>query len=701
MSYTPRHAGGGWVEESSNPNSDLRESAWPPPLRIEGGSLVGARRFRGVRLASLVVVAALAFASARATQKTAIVINPGPAAISAEEAAIQADPGAGVQHGVILLEETSRNEDHGTGYVLSYHMRAKILSPEGRGLADIEIPIERSISDLKTWWGRTILPDGKVLELPERALNQQTVASTSTFREVTLKAALPGVVPGAVIDYGYVVRGDGVFPITTVELEREWPVRLMRYRWVPSTYLPGAYTSTRVEGRDVKFNVDRDSILITAQNLSPVKEEPYMPPEGEVRASVTLYYGSSEKVESFWDLEAKRVEMRVKSFSNASAFREVIAGLDVRSDATLATRLTAAYDWIGKNLTNTYFKTAEEQEADEETEDEAFNARSVLKAREGTGRQIDLLFAGMARALGAESVLIYAVDRRVRYWNLGLKSKEQFLFTFVGVREPGAGDEAWTVVDPGSGLPYGELPWAATGTTAFVCTPKGMGSLVIQPSTSARNRSITQVAITFTEENESIAAKWSRTGLGASGMDPRRWLRDLGPSERKVELDRLCGGVGSGEVLAAELPGLENPQAPFKVACDITTGETSLTEEIGHYAMSVIGPWWPPTPELTDAARVHPVVFDYPKLDIVSLDLMAPEGFTAQDAPAPVKLETPFGKYQFVAVKNEKGFHVDRAFALMPLLVKPADYEGLRSFLKQVQTADRTSLSFRRTGKAR
>ena len=41
---------------------------------------------------------------------------------------------------------------------------------------------------------------------------------------------------------------------------------------------------------------------------------------------------------------------------------------------------------------------------------------------------------------------------------------------------------------------------------------------------------------------------------------------------------------------------------------------------------------------------------------------------------------------------------MDRAFALLPLFVKPTDYDALKAFLRQVHTADQTALVFERTG---
>src|SRR5262245_33385693 len=82
----------------------------------------------------------LATLQAFARQPTELSVGPGPAVISAEERALQPDPARGAEHAVILLEETDHEEDALRPSRTSYHLRAKILSAEGRSLADVEIP---------------------------------------------------------------------------------------------------------------------------------------------------------------------------------------------------------------------------------------------------------------------------------------------------------------------------------------------------------------------------------------------------------------------------------------------------------------------------------------------------------------------------------------------------------------------------------
>src|SRR5262245_13674834 len=126
-----------------------------------------ARRWTGCLLLLLGLAA-----NAEARQKSDVV--PGPIAMTPEEAALQADPGTTPPHAIVLVEEADIYEWQGTEREMRYHLRAKILTNEGRGLADIEVPYVEGTGKIREWWARTLLPGGGVLELPLEKLEPRT-----------------------------------------------------------------------------------------------------------------------------------------------------------------------------------------------------------------------------------------------------------------------------------------------------------------------------------------------------------------------------------------------------------------------------------------------------------------------------------------------------------------------------------------------
>jgi hypothetical protein len=111
--------------------------------------------------------------------------------------------------------------------------------------------------------------------------------------------------------------------------------------------------------------------------------------------------------------------------------------------------------------------------------------------------------------------------------------------------------------------------------------------------------------------------------------------------------------------------------------------------------VSINGPWWPELAQFPGVTRALPVVFPYPKTDIVRLDMAPPPGFAAAAAPPPVKLESALGTYALTVTAAEAGFHVERTLVLNALKVSPTGYVLLRQFFEDIARADRTTLSFR------
>jgi hypothetical protein len=112
----------------------------------------------------------LGFASLDSLRAESVAIAPGPTTISKEETAIVADPAAGVDGAVILVDESDRNDasDRG-GCRFSRHIRAKILSDDGRSLAELRVVLGAN-GRVVTFWGRTISPGGHVSELRREGL---------------------------------------------------------------------------------------------------------------------------------------------------------------------------------------------------------------------------------------------------------------------------------------------------------------------------------------------------------------------------------------------------------------------------------------------------------------------------------------------------------------------------------------------------
>ena len=634
-----------------------------------------------------------------AGKDTRIKIEPGPRVMSAAEAALTPDPNAGSQHGIILVHETTR-ADFTSNSVVTHHLRARIFSNEGRGLADIVIPYATDSSTLQKWWGWVILPDGRSLDLPREDLKEGVMESGTLSNVAVLKGAIPGVVAGSVIDYGYEISEKGIRFSRSIPLQHHWPIKELKYRWRPWDGIASAFRAHKTASAGISTTRDADSVLVTGRNVPAIVSEPWSPAEDEIRGSLTIYYRPQLKDQKeYWEDRVGRFSRQADWFAKEKPVREAMMSMNIPATGDLQTRLKTAYDWIGTNLTNTTLRTREEIEAtpDEPDKKDARTVKDLIASREGPGWQLDYLFLGIARALGAEADLVLAVDRTDHYFDPQLLSTQQLNTTLVVVRAPTESDDARVIVDAGSGLPYGQVPWWYSGVNGLVANPNTAAIIPIRPSGAMENLSQTKVVIKFNTDEPTASIHWSRTANGQSGLLDRRQIRGMTPEQRVKRLDEYCGSSGDLEVSKAEAPAIEPSTGPLTIECDMTLMNTNMDEQTGEYQFSFYGPWIEPIPEFTTATRTHPIVFSYPRADRVTIDIEVPAGFNDRTLPSGVKLDTPYGRYVLDVKPTQKGFRVERLFSLVSLGAPAAEYAALSDYLTNVRRADQTILTFRKS----
>ncbi len=645
----------------------------------------------------------------RAAEDEPFGLGPGPIMMTVEERSIVPDVASGAQHGVILLLETLLDESSPLGFHLAHHLRAKILSNEGRDLANVVIPFSGK-TKLVRWWGRVILPEGRVIDLDETHLKPQTILDVARWR--VLKVALPGVVPGCVIDYGYIVRSEETVPLATIPLQRDWLIRHFRYRWQPASWLPNQYLLRRRPGLDVEARRQGEAVLIEGRNLPPLIREEWMPADHFLRAEARLFYRdpkASTDPEVFWNDIAKENEERLAAFlGKGKALRRALAEMAIIPGASLEQKLRTAYDWLEDNLENRSLGSWEQEEASEEeaarnsdlADGTPQTAGDVLSRREGSSTQMRMLFIGLVRALGAEANLVLAPDRRTHMWIESLLASGQLQSGIVAVRRKGEPDEKATLVSPGWGLPYGVVPWWMTATESLLVDASGARKIWIPPPDGQRNLMETGGTIAFTE-NGTARVDWWAMGTGLRGYEERVDLRATIPAERRERLRTLCGAAGDFEVIQADAPSLGDLNAGFRTECKGDLVNLLVDDSEEEFLLGIEGAWIPPVPRFVSRTRIHPVVFSFPFVDHTTLEVGAPPGFVPRAAPSEVRLETPFGSYELRVTAVENGYRVERSFAILALSVQPDRYDELRGFIDRVRVADRTMLEFKRLGATR
>lgn len=323
-----------------------------------------------------------------------------------------AAPGAAA---VILFRESIAND---TEHIESEHYRIKILTEEGRQYGNVEIAYsadDTTITDLKA---RVVAPNGTSTDFSGEV--HEKVALKKKGTKILLKTfALPNVQPGSIVEYRYTRKYNGnyIFP-------RMWdiqsPLFTVRAHFVFIPYagaMTGKYGKTggviRGIGRheDLVPDCSRGVCDLTTRDIPPLVKEDYMPGELDVKTWIKFIYSGNEGIDGsfYWPFYSEHETPPLNKFIGArAAIKQEAERVTLPTDAATE-KLRKIYQ-RAQQIRNTSFepkKTAKELQGEKPNQ----NVEDVLRKGTGSGSDVNLLFAAMARALGFDAGQVLLLPR--------------------------------------------------------------------------------------------------------------------------------------------------------------------------------------------------------------------------------------------------------------------------------------------------
>src|SRR5271154_3309295 len=198
--------------------------------------------------------------------------------------------------------------------VLYHYVRLKIFDGKGKEKAStIELPFNDKTAIVSVR-GRTIKADGTELELKKDSVFERDVVRAGRTRYKVKSFAMPGVEPGAIVEYRWQeLRNEPSLMYTRLQFQREYPVQKVTYFIQP---LPARYTSyqmfsTPFHCKPSPLNREDDGFVSTTlENVPAFHEEPMMPGEPNVRPWLLLMYrenGKFPEPEKYWSNAGKEM----------------------------------------------------------------------------------------------------------------------------------------------------------------------------------------------------------------------------------------------------------------------------------------------------------------------------------------------------------------------------------------------------------
>ena len=601
---------------------------------------------------------------------------------------VPGDPGAAAIQ--LFYSDIIDDQNHSE---LFYH-RVKILTEKGRqpqpdGYADVEIPILPgfSVSDLKA---RTVHPDGTVVEFTGKPF-QKTVVKGKGIKVLAKTFTMPEVTVGSIIEYRYRVNTP-----EDVIYNNSWTIQhdlfTAKEKFSFKAYEGGlnveggSHVSYTMANLTKKPTLKGMTMELEMENVPAFQAEGYMPPERNFKPMVEFFYGGRElnSADKFWEDAGRKSYQYVDSFlGNHKEAREAAAAIGSETDPEQKLRKLYARAQEIRNLSYEHERTDVERKKEKLKENE--NVADVLKHGHGDHDDIALVFAAMAKASGFTPSILLVSNRRDKFFNKNLLSKDQLDAMIVVV--PVNGKEIY--LDPGTKFcPFGLIRWMRTSTTALKLDAKGGSFITVPPAAHDK-------AVTYRTANVALAPDGSLKGdatvqfKGTEALEHRLDEFENDDLGRKKDLeDELKGWLPSGAIVKlTDAKGWDSSEDPLEIHFSL---------ELPGYASAtgkrlIIPPYLFQAKQkdaFTHAERKYPIYFPYAFAELDSVVLKIPPGFALEGTPQPQDTSLPYARYVNVTKFDGSQLSIQRVLLLNGIFFPTDKYAELKEFFGKVQAGD-------------
>jgi len=619
--------------------------------------------------------------------------------ISQDDLAMKDNPASPGSNAMILYREDKIDATQGTE---DEYFRVKIFSltqakdgTDQTGVVRITFNPNVRIEYVR---GRTIEPDGRIVKFEGKIADASGTRPDGT-KFFVKTFTLPEVNPGCILEYRYRQQRDAKY-----YWGDEWTIqgdaylRLGRFSILPSTDLRAPkrlfYREFGLPANVKPVQKPNGAYELEIHDLPGIEKEDLMPPDRALRARVSFFYrdisaGIDESADSYWKRMVKTWNEELDAFVNKQSLLHAEVARVTSPDDSPEAKLRKLAARVQEIRDLSYERTKTEAERKEEGIKPNLNVEDVLKHGYASGKQINCLFVGLARAAGFEATEVYLAPRAQSEFTPETQDARQLTADIVWVR---AGEKEM-FLDPASKfVPFGWLPWVETASKGIKVSKKEPEFVSTPMPTSEEATATRTVDLILTDDGTATGKiKVNYTGYRAAGW--RQDLRDyeeagrskkfedefrgLMPAGATVEVTSITNWDKVGEDLLVEgtfkIPNLGSP-----------VGQRMLVPEAIFrvpYAKSFL-----------PIKRVNMIYFRFPFEYTDSLQFHAPNGFKVETTPVSRKFDRGAVSYEIASSEAGDMVEVKRYMAVKNFIFPVEHYAALRAFFSGVKESDEAQI---------
>lgn len=613
--------------------------------------------------------------------------------ISKEELQLKDNPAHPGDPAIILYHEIDTDSSKSTE---THFVRIKIFTEAGKKYGDVEIPYLGSRYKIENIQARSVDPEGHSAEFTGSIFDR--ILLRSRRLKVTAKSfSLPDVHQGTIIEYSYrlhwhkgvpdpfknpneyIIDGTYAYPAAEWQVQQDLFVRRSHFVLLPcSRNATVAIRSLNLPDGIAATQHADGSVTLDIENVLPIPEEEYSPPENSLATRVLLFYVVRfYSNEGYWIDEARREYQEIRKFLAPSRVVKEEAARLAPPNSDPEERLRKLYERVQKIRYVSFERERSETERQKEDLKPNKNVEQVLTRGYGFGDEINLLFLALAREAGFIAYPVRVTARDQAFFLVNVPDPEQLNAAVIEVKLKGKS----FYFDPATlYCPFGLLPWDESGAEG-IRLDDVFPELVRTAEFAAHVSLVERRAELKLDNTGTLKGKLRvifylqealNRRLKALDFDEAGRRRDLEeevktwlPKDAMVTMISSNGWDRSDGVLETEFE-LQIPSFGAR------TGQRQL------FPISIFESSWKDA--FRTAQRETPVYLEHAYRVNDDLVLDFGDGYKLATLPASRSAQERFGAYELSAENSGNTIHVKRVLVVSSYYVKAALYPDLKSF---------------------
>jgi Domain of Unknown Function with PDB structure (DUF3857)/Transglutaminase-like superfamily len=600
---------------------------------------------------------------------------------------------------VVLVDESTNAISPDGRTSETYNFAVRILRREGRDYAVGRVGYIPDVGKVKEFRAWLIRPGAETKRYGKDDIVDVAAALNDVYNEYRTKriSGAADADAGAVFAYTYTLEDRSVFTQADWSFQGSLPVISSRYNLT----LPEGWRAEAVTFNHPKIEprVNGTSYTWELTNLEGVPQEPLSPSLSHLVARLAVSYYPP----------ANSQALSIKTFSNWAEVATWMSELEdpqVIVDDALARKayeLTALakteYDKIRaiaqyvQNIQYISIQTGMGRGGGYRPH----AANEVFAKSYGDCKDKANLMRAMLKVVGIVAIPVSIFSGDANYVRAGWPSPQQFNHCIIAVKVSDQTQASTIIEHPTLGrllifdptdeqTPIGDLPFYLQGSLALI-DAKTETELVKMPVTPPEMNQLERIATLALQADGGIAGTIEEQANGQTAVRFRTEYRRLSKPEYTGMIERwLTTGATSARLNKMEQSD-NTSDGRFTLNVEFSA---QMYGQLMQGRLLVFKPAVVSRREglsLTASTRKHPVVLRANAYS-ETVKVQLPAGFTVDEVPDAVKIETPFGSYvtSYEVKNNELVFK--RKLSQQAVTIAAADYESVRKFFESIRAAE-------------